>query len=74
MDHPNLTDHLGAPLGRPLALAVVGAGARGRAYARLAAEIGAERVRVVAVAEPDRRRREHLARAWGIGEEHAFTG
>ncbi|GAB2486666.1 Gfo/Idh/MocA family protein [Nocardiopsis aegyptia] len=72
MDHVNLTDHLGAALGRPLTLAVVGAGARGRAYARMAADTGA--ARVVAVAEPDRARREDLAHAFGISGDHAFTG
>jgi predicted dehydrogenase len=74
MDHVNLTDHLGAALDRPLTLAVVGAGARGRSYARLAAALGGDTVRVVAVADPDPGRREHLAREWGIDREHAFTG
>ncbi|MFL1431409.1 MULTISPECIES: Gfo/Idh/MocA family protein [unclassified Nocardiopsis] len=73
MDHVNLTDHLGAPLDRPLTLAIVGAGARGSNYARLAAELGPDRVRVVAVAEPDPRRREPLRAQWRIPDERAFT-
>lgn len=73
MDHVNLTDHLGEPLGRPLTLAVVGAGARGTNYARLAAELGPDRVRVVAVAEPDPVRRERLVAQWRIPDERTFA-
>lgn len=51
-------------------MAVVGAGNRGRQYARLAAGTG--RVRVVAVADPSPGRRELLAEEHGIGPEGVF--
>ena len=35
--HASLRDHIGDPLGRPVTIAVVGAGARGAAYAEIAA-------------------------------------
>ena len=53
-------------------LALVGAGLRGQAYARHAVEAGG--ARVVAVAEPDRQRREAAAREFGIPPEHVFEG
>ncbi|WP_436497174.1 Gfo/Idh/MocA family protein [Actinokineospora sp. HUAS TT18] len=51
-------------------LAVVGAGARGAAYARLAAAEGAA---VVAVADPDPHRRDLLAAEFGIAPDRVFT-
>lgn len=52
-------------------LAIIGAGSRGRSYARLAQAEGA---RVVAVAEPDPLRRERLAAEHGIAPDHVFPG
>ena len=53
----NLRGHVGRSLGRPLSLAVAGAGARGTGYAALAAA-GETPVAFTAVAEPrDARRR-----------------
>lgn len=52
-------------------LAIVGAGARGRSYARLA---HAEGARVVAVAEPDPHRRARLAAEYDIAPDLVFTG
>ncbi|NUW35616.1 Gfo/Idh/MocA family oxidoreductase [Nonomuraea sp. SMC257] len=51
MTHINLRDHIGTRLERPVTLAVVGAGARGAAYAELAAQ-HPDKIKVVAVAEP----------------------
>ncbi len=50
-------------------LAIVGAGLRGQAYARLAVKGGA---RVVAVAEPDPRRRRRAAAEFGIPPDRVF--
>ncbi|MFE3449926.1 Gfo/Idh/MocA family protein [Nonomuraea sp. NPDC059194] len=52
-------------------LAVIGAGLRGLSYARRALETG--RARVVAVAEPDPRRRASLAAEHGVPAENVFT-
>lgn len=54
-----------------MSLAIVGAGNRGSTYARHAIETG--RGRVVAVAEPDRRRRQIMAADHGIPAGRAFT-
>ncbi|MEU4745571.1 Gfo/Idh/MocA family oxidoreductase [Actinosynnema sp. NPDC023658] len=51
-------------------LAVIGAGARGAAYARLAAAEGAA---IVAVADPDPRRRRALAYQFDIPDEQVFA-
>jgi predicted dehydrogenase len=51
-------------------LALVGAGLRGQAYARHAVSTG--RARVVAVAEPDHRRRDAAAAEFGIAPEHMY--
>jgi predicted dehydrogenase len=51
-------------------LALVGAGLRGQAYARHAVAAGL--ARVVAVAEPDRRRRDSIAAEFGIPAEAVF--
>lgn len=51
-------------------LAVIGAGTRGYTYARLAAELGAE---VVAVAEPDDRRRRLLLSSFGAAGARRAT-
>ncbi|MCZ4125723.1 Gfo/Idh/MocA family protein [Streptomyces sp. H39-S7] len=53
-------------------LALVGAGLRGQAYARHSVEGGAGRV--VAVAEPDRHRRESAAAEFGIPAANVFEG
>jgi predicted dehydrogenase len=52
-------------------LALVGAGLRGQTYARHATASG--RGHVVAVAEPDRRRRENAAAEFGIPAERVFA-
>src|SRR4051812_6177573 len=52
-------------------LALVGAGLRGQTYARHAVATG--RARIVAVAEPDRRRREGAAAEFGIAAARVFT-
>jgi predicted dehydrogenase len=54
----------------PVALLVVGAGQRGRAYARHAVRSGAGRV--VAVAEPDPGRRDRFAREFGLPADRVF--
>jgi predicted dehydrogenase len=56
----------------PVSLVVAGAGNRGVTYARHAVAGG--RARVVAVAEPDPRRRERFAAEFGVPSTHAFTG
>ncbi|WP_225849194.1 Gfo/Idh/MocA family protein [Streptomyces sp. HPF1205] len=53
-------------------LALVGAGIRGRAYARLAVASGAGRL--VAVAEPDPGRRAAAAREFGIPQARVYAG
>ncbi|AZM48745.1 oxidoreductase [Streptomyces sp. WAC 06738] len=58
--HINLRDHIGRTLDRPLTLAVVGAGARGSAYADFAAQ-WPDKVRIVAVAEPREAARKYFA-------------
>jgi predicted dehydrogenase len=60
----NLTGHVGTPLNRPLRLAVVGAGARGAAYAELAAALP-DRAQIVAVAEIRDEVRERIAVRYG---------
>jgi predicted dehydrogenase len=52
-------------------LVVAGAGLRGLGYARRAEASG--RARVVAVAEPDRGRRERFAAEFGVPAEHAYA-
>ncbi|QKW07519.1 Gfo/Idh/MocA family oxidoreductase [Streptomyces sp. NA04227] len=52
-------------------LAIIGAGARGASYARIAHEEGL--AAVVAVADPDPARRAALAREFGIAEDRLFT-
>ncbi|WP_343241077.1 MULTISPECIES: Gfo/Idh/MocA family oxidoreductase [unclassified Streptomyces] len=69
---PFLTGSLAAPLGRPLSLAVLGAGARGSAYADLAAK-RPDRTRVVAVAELRDSVRTAFAAQHGLDDEHCFT-
>ncbi|MGI5233189.1 Gfo/Idh/MocA family protein [Actinoallomurus sp. CA-142502] len=55
----------------PVTLAVAGAGIRGRDYARHAAAGG--RARLVAVAEPDERRRTAIAAEHGLPPENVFA-
>jgi predicted dehydrogenase len=52
-------------------IALVGAGLRGQTYARLATATG--QARVVAVAEPDRHRRERAAAEFGIPADRVFA-
>ncbi|MFC9975184.1 Gfo/Idh/MocA family protein [Spirillospora sp. NPDC127200] len=52
-------------------LAVLGAGLRGQSYARRALQTG--RARVVAVAEPDARRREAMAAEHGVPADRVFA-
>ena len=54
----------------PVSLLVVGAGQRGRAYARHAVHSGAGRV--AAVAEPDPGRRDRFAREFGLPADRVF--
>ncbi|GAB3976411.1 Gfo/Idh/MocA family oxidoreductase [Actinoallomurus acanthiterrae] len=71
MKHVNLRDHEGVPLDRPVTLAVVGAGARGAAYAELATR-WPDKVRVVAVAEPRDAAREAFADRHALDSELVF--
>jgi len=57
---------------KPVTIAVVGAGLRGREYARLAEQSG--RGRVVAVAEPDPVRRSAFQQAYGMERSSVFEG
>lgn len=59
------------PLGRPLTLAVAGAGARGAAYAELAVR-RPDRCSVVAVAEPRPPARQSFAERHGLGGSGVF--
>ncbi|WP_199823438.1 Gfo/Idh/MocA family protein [Streptomyces sp. NRRL WC-3742] len=63
---------LSGPLNRPLTLAILGAGARGTAYAELAARRPAV-ARVVAVAEPRTRVREDFVARHGIDSALNFA-
>lgn len=56
----------------PIRVAVVGCGSRGRTYATYALE-HPERMRVVALAEPDRRRRGTMAAAHGLSPDDALV-
>ncbi|WP_433516596.1 Gfo/Idh/MocA family protein [Nonomuraea sp. CA-143628] len=67
----NLRDHIGQALDRPITLAVVGAGARGTAYAELAARLP-DRARVVAVAEPREAARQEFAVRHALAPERVF--
>src|SRR3954449_5121987 len=57
---------------KPVTIAVVGAGLRGREYARLAEKSG--RGRGVAVAEPDPARRSAFQQAYGMPRSSVFEG
>ncbi|MGP3982510.1 Gfo/Idh/MocA family protein [Streptomyces sp. KR80] len=70
--HANLRAHIGAPLDRPVRIAVVGAGARGAAYAGLAAQ-WPERAEIVAVAETRDAVREGFVDRHGIAAENVFA-
>lgn len=63
---------LTSPVDRPLTLAVLGAGARGSAYADLAAK-RPDTARVVAVAEPREHVRNTFATKHNIGPEYRFA-
>jgi len=65
-------DFIKAAPREPVTIAVVGAGLRGREYARLAERSG--RGRVVAVAEPDPARRSAFQRAYGMERSSVFEG
>ncbi|MEU6969978.1 Gfo/Idh/MocA family oxidoreductase [Kitasatospora aureofaciens] len=66
-----ITGELDSPLERPLSLVIVGAGARGAAYADLATK-RPEVARVVAVADPRSRIREAFAAKHHIAPEYRF--
>lgn len=68
---PFITGELTSPMKRPLTLAILGAGARGSAYADLAAK-RPDTARVVAVAEPRRQVRDAFTAKHHIGEDHRF--
>lgn len=57
----------------PVTIAILGAGARGRGYARFA-ERFPEKLKIVAVAEPNQERREYMAKQYGIEASHCFNG
>lgn len=59
------------PLERPVTVVLIGAGHRGTIYANFAARNPTE-MRVVAVADPNRHRRDRLARLHGIAPERCF--
>ncbi|MEV4898299.1 Gfo/Idh/MocA family oxidoreductase, partial [Nonomuraea sp. NPDC055795] len=67
----NLKDHAGKRLDRPVTLAVVGAGARGAAYAELAAR-HPDKARVVAVAEPRAAVRDHFGVRHALAPDRIF--
>ncbi|MFE7331270.1 Gfo/Idh/MocA family protein [Streptomyces sp. NPDC057565] len=67
----NLRDHHGTPLGRPLTLAIAGAGARGAGYAMLAVK-GDIPVTITALAEPRTGRRDQLAARYGVPAAHCY--
>lgn len=56
----------------PATLALIGAGLRGTHYARLAVATG--NARIVAIAEPDRVRRERAAAEFGVPADRTFDG
>ena len=58
---------------RPITIAIVGAGSRGRVYAGFAAE-HPERLRVVAVADPREAYRESMRRSHSLPDEAIFDG
>ncbi|MEU7895801.1 Gfo/Idh/MocA family oxidoreductase [Nonomuraea sp. NPDC049152] len=70
--HTNLRAHVGVPLDRPVTLAIAGAGARGSAYAELAAQ-WPERVQIVAVAEPRDAVRDRFAVRHALPPERVFS-
>ncbi|MFF7989023.1 Gfo/Idh/MocA family protein [Kitasatospora xanthocidica] len=67
-----VTGELSTPMARPLTLAIVGAGARGAAYADLATQ-RPEVARVVAVAEPREQVREAFAAEHHVAPEGRFA-
>ncbi|MEW9518591.1 Gfo/Idh/MocA family protein [Streptomyces tubercidicus] len=70
--HSFITGALNEPMDRPLSIAILGAGARGTAYAEVAARRPAQ-ARIVAVAEPRPRLREAFAARHGITEAACFA-
>ncbi|MCW3839581.1 Gfo/Idh/MocA family oxidoreductase [Micromonospora yasonensis] len=68
---PFITGELRVPMTRPLSLVIVGAGARGSAYAALAAR-RPDQARVTAVAEPRIRVRTTFADRYGIPDARQF--
>ncbi|MEV6013288.1 Gfo/Idh/MocA family oxidoreductase [Streptomyces sp. NPDC051976] len=67
-----ISGDLTTPIDRPLTLAILGAGARGSAYADLAAK-RPKTARVVAVAEPREHVRDAFATQHNIGPSYRFT-
>ncbi|MGA5097056.1 Gfo/Idh/MocA family protein [Streptomyces lavendulocolor] len=66
-----VTGDLARPMDRPVTIAVLGAGARGSAYAELAAA-RPESARIVAVAEPHDPHRTAFAARYGLSPEAVF--
>ena len=58
-------------MSNPVTIAIIGAGSRGYGYSRFAASFP-ERLKVVAVAEPDKYRRERLVKEHNIPQENCF--
>ncbi len=70
--HVNLRAHVGTPLARPVTIAVVGAGARGAAYAELMAR-WPERAEIVAVAEARDGVRDRFAVRHALDPDNVFA-
>ena len=58
-------------MSKQVTIAIIGAGSRGYGYAKFA-ETFPERLKVVAVAEPDKYRRERIAREYNIPQDKCF--
>jgi predicted dehydrogenase len=68
----NLSQHVGAPLDRPLRVAIVGLGGRGSIYAGAIAAAHRGEAEVVQVAEPRAWHRSRVADALGLERDAAF--
>ena len=60
-------------MSEPITLAIIGAGARGTGYAVFAQHFP-EKVKIVAVAEPNEQRRNYMAKLYNIPAEFCFNG
>jgi predicted dehydrogenase len=70
--HVNLRGHIGVPLHRPVTIAVVGAGARGAAYAELVSQ-WPDRAQIIAVAERRDTVRERFAARHALSAKNVFA-